>query len=206
MSAMDQLSTTSQTAAVAAASEPDAAADRRDYRARYVAQLQALAQRRDRAALATLQRGLRGNAAARLKCFPLVLPWLPDTLPPQRQDDCLLVAGLFAHYPDAPLQGFGETRATNLGATLRLVARAKEAHSASSAAGVERRFEILLRTSRRNLASALYPVIRLAKDEGAPVDWQRLLRDLAWWEAHMRVQSAWSRAFWRADAHRTEDC
>lgn len=183
------------------ATAPATAGVTADSRERFVAYLRDLATRGDLATLATLRRGLKMTPDALIPCFPYVVPWVPASLsePAQnaRINEYVLVAGLFSLYPDAPRQGYGPGRATNLGATLRLV------NNAAPGAGVERRFAAVLTTARENLGLPLRFAIHQAAKYHLPVDWVQLLRDVGAWERESRrVQRAWALAFWSSTSGR----
>ena len=161
-----------------------------DLHARFIAHLQALAER-DRGALAALRRSLSFDPGTFAPAMPWVEPFAvkDGSREPQRQA-LYLTAGLFAthpkHSPHAPL-------ARGLG-------RVKLKRGSDS---IERRFIALLGADAQGLPVHLRHAVALLAAEELPCDFARLADDLARWldpwqdEARDRVRQRWAREFYR---------
>ena len=153
-----------------------------------------------RAALAALRRGLGKRPGQATEMFPYVVPWLGENQSLARQADYFLVAALFAthqiSWPTPAAASAEEQRSyTNLGASFRRLASASESES------VEKRFVALLNAPREDLPQHLRHAVSLLRAHDIPIDWARLLGDLAGWSREdRRIQNAWARAFWRREA------
>jgi CRISPR system Cascade subunit CasB len=151
------------------------------------------------AALAALRRGLGKSPGEAAEMFPYVVPYIPDYLPPYRQDDYFLVASLFAAHQVIWRHTGDRREPTNLGASFRWL------HAAFESGSIEKRFVALLNAEHSDLPEHLRHGISLLKAHEIPVDWERLLRDLAWWDSERRsVQRAWANAYWRTESPRTQ--
>jgi CRISPR system Cascade subunit CasB len=79
----------------------------------------------------------------------------------------------------------------NLGASL---ARLKTPDTGPS---LETKFTALLKSHRDDLPVHLRHAVGLLKSKGVAVDWERLWRDLRWWDREDgRVQRGWAKSFW----------
>jgi CRISPR system Cascade subunit CasB len=144
------------------------------------------------AALAALRRGLGKRPGEAAEMFPYVVPFLPDH--PYGQDDYFLVASLFAAHQLIWQHPTGPHEPTNLGASFRWL------RSKVDSGSIEKRFVALLSAEHRDLPEHLRHAVSLLKAHEVPIDWEQLLRDLAWWESERRdVQQRWAIAYWRAD-------
>lgn len=159
-------------------------------------------ERRD--ALAALRRGLGKRPGQAAEMFPYIVPWLSDSMSLTRQADYFLVASLFAsHQISWPAADVGATGGytggwTNMGASFRRL------NAAASSDSIEKRFVALLNAEREDLPQHLRHAVSLLRAHDVPVDWARLLSDLAGWgREDRRVQRAWAQAFWRHDATST---
>jgi CRISPR system Cascade subunit CasB len=156
----------------------------------FVAHLERLAAKRDRAALAALRRGLTGEPAAMAAVYPYVVPWLPPDVPPWREDAFYTVASLFALHP----QGWPNERTgpRDFGASFAWLKS-----RASSDQAIDRRFQALLACHPDELREHLRHAISLFAANDVPVDWARLIGDIVNWRAEDRfVQRRWARSFW----------
>jgi CRISPR system Cascade subunit CasB len=165
----------------------------------FVAALEDLAARGDRAALAALRRGLGKPPGQVPEMDRHVVPWLPGDQPFRDDEAYYLVASLFAAWHQGG-QGVRPFKGT-LGLSLHALAERAPNH----AAGVERRFTALLASHRDELPTHLRHSISLLRTHGVPADWARLLSDLSRWDHPDRiVQRRWARDFWRTDAQPAE--
>lgn len=154
---------------------------------RFVAHLEKLRDADDRAALARLRRGLGKPPGTVPEMHALVLPWLPQDIPRWHEDQCYLIAALFASHPQAGGQG-------SLGKSFGLLRDKSEGKES-----VERRFVALLNCHEEELPDHLRHAISLLKSKEIPVDWRELLNDLHHWgHSDRRVQRKWARDFWTA--------
>lgn len=152
-----------------------------------VRQLEAIAEREDRATLAALRGSLQEGRS--LDGLRVVLPYLVRGAGRQKEDDALLLAGLFALHPaSGPL---------TLAAALRLMAVDSES--------VEQRFRALLAASRVDLATHLRHVVSLVAGAGHAIDWQNLHRAIRHWDHDDDfVRRDWARDFWSPDSQRDD--
>ena len=167
-------------------------ASHRSYAA-LVKHLESLHRRNDRAELAILRRSLGKPPGASPEVFRVIGRFLPEST--RAEEDCFLVAALFAKHPLSWPPASDEARgARNFGASMHKLKLKREGRSE----GVERRFSALLSASREELGDHLRHAISLLAADEVAVDWLRLLDDLGWWHLDERpVQRRWARAFWR---------
>jgi len=165
-----------------------------DRHRRFIASLEALADRQDRGALAALRRGLGKKPGEVADVYPYVLPWLPSTASPREEDAYFLVAGLFALHPHSWHPRDDEGR-SNLGASFaRLMA-------SDGSPSIEKRFVALLNCHLDDLPAHLRSAVGLLKAHEIPIDWAQLLSDILSWHWDTRaVQREWARAFWGQSA------
>jgi len=151
---------------------------------RFIAYLNGLARREDRAALAALRRGLGSAPGSAAEMHPYVMRFLPPGWGWRHQCH-YIVAALFGLHPD---DGGG-----NMGWTLQQVARQSGSDS------IERRFVALLKSHRDDLFDHLRHAAGLARGKAVPINWARLLRDIQHWDDEGGwVQRRWSQGFWGA--------
>lgn len=149
---------------------------------RFVGYLEELAERRDRAALATLKRSLAFSPGSDLRSFRYVEPWVVDS-EERARETFYLVAGLFALHPVS-----GDVR---LPEALADVYRRNEKRS------LEARFLALLDSDLDQLPDRLRRIMPLLPD-GVGIDWVELMSDLLYWfKPERTVQRAWARQFYR---------
>ncbi len=164
---------------------------------RFVAYVQGLIEREDRAALAALRRALGKTPGEAVEAHRYVLPWLAPDIGARREEAFYLVGALFAwHQQNWPTAEGGPGR-SGLGASLRWLAQKRES------ASIERRFVALLNSHSDELGRHLRRIVGLLRAEDIRVDWAQLLRDVQHWDHESRyVQRTWARAYWggRADA------
>lgn len=160
----------------------------------------------DRAALATLRRGLGKAPGTVAAVNQYVVPYLPPE-PSPNDDAYYLVAALFGWHPWAPWNRERGRWRSNLGVSFAWAAHAKPGEPDRSA-GIQRRFIALLSADRADLDSHLRHAVQRFASHEVPVDWALLLDDiLAWDAADRRVQRRWARAYWGAapDAEEAPD-
>ena len=160
-----------------------------------VRHLESLHRRQSRAELAILRRSLGKPPGASPEVFRIIGRYIPESV--RAEDDCFLVAALFAKHPLNWPPGAGEPRSVrNFGASMHRL----KIKRAGGSEGVERRFSALLAASREELAEHLRHAIGLLAAAKVEVDWLQLLDDLGWWHFEDRsVQRRWARAFWRSE-------
>jgi CRISPR system Cascade subunit CasB len=145
---------------------------------------------RQRAALATLRRGLGKPAGEVIEMYPYVVPYLPEGLHQRQEEAYFIVAALFGMHPHN-WPGEGKPWATNLGASFRRLQQKRDNPS------LEKRFAALLDASREALEDHLRQAVSLLRSEEIPVNYLQLLKDIQAWDYEDRsVQRAWARAFW----------
>ncbi len=157
----------------------------------FVKCLEDLVARRDRGALAALRRGA-GKTPGTVAETHRYVAWAAGRQKTRRRADCFyVVASLFAlWHQGAEKPGRGEG---SFGRSLReLVAREPKGKE-----GVERRLAAMLAAHGEDLPVHLRHAVALLKGKDVPVDWRRLLEDLAWWDGDRRlVQRRWAEDFW----------
>lgn len=149
----------------------------------------------NRAALAALRRGLKSPGEA-TEMFPYVAWAFGDNMSPQREDDYLLVAALFATHQgkSKPYAKTDDVRRNSLGGSFARLRIKTESGS------VEKRFVALLNASREELTTHLRHAISLLKAHDVDVDWAQLLHDIKGWEWPGRpVQRRWAYGYWYTD-------
>jgi len=162
-----------------------------DRATRFVAGLEGLVKREDRAALAALRRGLGKAPGEAAEMCRYVDPWLPSSPKPWEDSAYYLVASLFGLHPTPWPGGGHDAWKTNLGASFATLAGERGQER------VERRFVALLNSDREDLPSHLRHCIGLLRTDDVPVDWVQLLRDVQRWDAPGgRVHRQWANAFW----------
>ncbi len=145
-----------------------------------------------RAALARLRASLSEGRA--IEALHLVLPHLDvgREMRTQREDDAILLAGLFALHPEHGPQ--------SLAAALRKVATLPTMKFDDNGSGAQR-FRALLSASREDLAPHLRTAVALVASKNEAIDWYDLHRVIRCWgddRYHAAHRRAWSRDFWTA--------
>ena len=157
---------------------------------KFVNYLISLEGRRDTGAMAALRRGLNERPGDAIEMYPYVARWAWNEPTVWRENTYYLVASLFALHPSNWSPRDGEIF-SNFGASLARTA------VGDAFASAEKRFHVLLRAGRDDLHVRLRHAVRQMKTEEVPVDWERLLGDLARWEERGdRVRREWARAFY----------
>lgn len=162
----------------------------------FVAYLEELFDKEDRAALAALRRGLGKRPGEEMSVYRY-LGRFADSLKSKQQEEAYhLIATLFGLYPSESWRsGDGDKNKTNLGASLR---RLKEQMGGD---GADRRFVALLNAHREDLPEHLRQIVGLLKSKDVPIDWVQLLQAVEYWDAdnERRTQRQWAKTFWRED-------
>jgi CRISPR system Cascade subunit CasB len=152
-----------------------------------VSALLKIADQGDRAAMATLRRGLSRSPGTVLTMAPFVEPYLAAEASRWDRDASYLVAALFAAHPN-------HRAGQSLGSAFRRL-------SAETGSGsIEGRFAGLLDCDAEDLHHHLRHAIRLLGAHDIALDWHRLARDIRHWRhADRWVQRGWARDFWGTD-------
>src|SRR5260370_9493814 len=143
--------------------------DKGDYR--LIEDLQALGERGDRGARASLRRALGKEPGAAPEAYPIVMPYVPEHTSERVERIYFLVGSLFALHPKSWACVEGERSARDFGASMRILAERRPG------GGVERRFGALLACSESELAEHLRHAVALLKSEEGPLYWLSLLSD-----------------------------
>jgi CRISPR system Cascade subunit CasB len=160
-----------------------------------VTYLKSLVEQDDRASLAALRSALRPGRE--LEALRFVVPFLAtngrnDTplLAARRrrdEDDAILLASLFALYPE------------NGGLSLAS-AMSKIFHDTQSES-IEGRFRALLSAHRNELDTHLRNAVSLCASKNLPLDWNDLYLAIRRWDSdEEQVRRAWARDFWAFSA------
>jgi CRISPR system Cascade subunit CasB len=153
-------------------------------RVAFIEYLERLRDNDDRKALAILRRGLNGSQRTRLEMYPYAINFLREGATAWEEEVHLTVASLFATHPMPGGNG-------DMGSVL------KEVSSRSDSESVEGRFMALLRAPGENALDHLKQCVSLARSKEVPIDWDRLYRDLLWWNSEsMNVQRRWASSYW----------
>lgn len=110
------------------------------------------------------------------------------------------VAGFFATHPD-------ETPAGNFGTTCKIIEqrRGDKRTDDNKLTPTERRFQHLLTAERgAELYNRVLRMVLMAKSQGVPVNYAKLVTDLKFWSD--RTKTEWATAFWvPSNTHATEE-
>lgn len=163
--------------------------------------LRGLAERKDRARLAALRRGLLLEPYQFYELYRVVPPQFLEGVSRAEVQRRMTVAILFATHPLSFVQDPVNQRPRNLGESLRLLAAKRAGGSINAEEGpaepLKRRLDAVLAAPSDELFHHLRQVIRLLKADEVPVDWAQLLRDLRNWDREDRqVQWWWSHSFY----------
>lgn len=142
---------------------------------------------KDSGAAADLRRVLSGEERHLRNAYPVILRYLGG-IDERQQYTWILVAALFAHYPQ-------DIRAEqkNFGSSCRGL------DPKNDSGGTERRFRALLDTPFVDLRSPLTNLVRQMKAKKVLIDHPQLLVDLLQWEhPNQYIQDRWARTFWGA--------
>lgn len=158
----------------------------------FVKYLESLAQRDDKAAIATLRRGLGQSPGTVPDMYRYVVPILPrDTYPGSwTERSYYLIAALYAMHPKATDDG-------NLG---NHFGRHLDHQHPERNDAIERRFIALLTAHPDDLHIYLRQGISFLRSNDTPVNWHQLMWDvlqLGYPDRATGVQKRWANAFWR---------
>jgi len=156
----------------------------------FIDYLRKLADADDRAALASLRRGLGKPPGTAAETHRYVVPFTSGCS--RWEEDChYIVASLFAAHPSDCSPGEGETGGNNLGTSMARLAAKTDSES------IEKRFTALLNCHRDDLHVHLRHAVGLLKTEDVPISYTQLLRDIRNWNHPARyVQRNWAKGFW----------
>ena len=110
-----------------------------------------------------------------------------------KDDDSAYVAGLFATHPE-------ETSAGTFGDTCKAIEqkRGDKRSDDSKLTSTERRFQHLLTAEKSELYGRILRLVLMAKSQGVPVNYEKLIPDLKFWGE--RTKTEWASAFWTQSA------
>ena len=110
-----------------------------------------------------------------------------------KDDNAAYIAGLFATHPE-------ETSTGNFGATCKAIEqkRGEERSDDSKLTQTERRFLHLLAAERAELYGRILRLVLMAKSQGVPVNYEKLIPDLKFWGN--RTKTEWASVFWTQEA------
>jgi len=159
----------------------------------FVAYLYALRNEGNRAALATLKRGLGRQIGDVPEIFRYVVPRLPRNISPWEERVYYLVASLFAMHPLPGGKG-------DLGNTLRELDESLGRGREDGESSTERRLMTLMKSDTETLPEHLRQVVSLVSANDLPIDWSNLLWDLKRWNrGDKMVQKKWAESFWNRE-------
>lgn len=159
---------------------------------RLISYLKNLEKRQDRAALAHLRRGLGKPPKTAMEMFPYLGQFLSHDTKQNYENTVFIVAALFAYYSDAK-----HTKG-NLGASLRELSEKSDS--------IEKRFVALLNAEAEDLPYYLRQIIGLLKSNDVAVNWERLFKDVQYWNSDQRfVQQKWAEQFWGSYTNKNEE-
>ena len=138
----------------------------------------------DRGMLATLRRGAGQKPGTYPAMFPIIAPLLTAGCSQNEEARYYLIAALFACHPKNSDIG-------NMGSHLRRTG------NENTLKAVERRFSALLAAPQEDLPNYLRQAVSLLKSAEIDVNWDRLFKDLKYWDHPDRfIQRKWANAFW----------
>lgn len=106
-----------------------------------------------------------------------------------KDDNSAYVAGLFATHPE-------ETSTGNFGVTCKAIEqnRGDKRNDDSKLTSTERRFQHLLTAEKGELYGRVLRLVLMAKSQGVPVNYEKLISDLKFWNNSTKTE--WASAFW----------
>ena len=162
----------------------------------FIAYLNGLAKKQDRAALAHLRRGLGKKPGDAMEMYPYVGRYAGEERGYDYTRAVFLTASLFAYHPE------DSTQVKNFGASVDMLERNLRPPNEGNNdqpknPSIERRFVALLDADAEDLHYYLRQMIGLLKANSVPVNWDRLFKDIRNWSHDDRfVQRKWARSFW----------
>jgi CRISPR system Cascade subunit CasB len=116
-----------------------------------------------------------------------------------KDDDSAYTAGFFATHPKEISKG-------NFGTTCKAIEnkRGEAAGSDNKLTPTERRFQHLLAAEKSEIYTRILRMVRMAKSQDVPVNYEQLETDLKFWSD--RTKTEWAAAFWtQGIAHVSEE-
>ncbi|MCX5846609.1 MAG: type I-E CRISPR-associated protein Cse2/CasB [Deltaproteobacteria bacterium] len=106
-----------------------------------------------------------------------------------KDDDSAYTAGFFATHPE-------ETSTGNFGTTCQAIEnkRGEVRGRDNKLTPTERRFQHLLAAEKSEIYSRILRMVRMAKSQNVPVNYEQLETDLKFWSD--RTKTEWAAAFW----------
>ena len=161
----------------------------------FIAYLEGVLRRDDRAILAHLRRGLGKEAGTAMEMFPYIARFV-QTKYRNEENAYFLVASLFGLYPTNSWKS--DEKYNNLGKSLSFLKDESDS--------IEKRFTALLNSDEEDLPNHLRQIISLLKSKEAPINWYLLLKDIKGWSYENRsVQRNWAKGFWGNTSTNTEN-
>lgn len=151
---------------------------------------------------AVLRRSLGFEPGEFPPAFPYVEPFLVTNHHGWTRLSYYLVAGLWAHHYSPERESTGDVLsiARAAGALDRRSREKLTDFETGDISSTERRFISLIDADEGQLTYRLRQMVALLKD--FPIDWERLLADLRWWNStEKKVQQRWAREYYRALAN-----
>ncbi len=150
---------------------------------RVLEKLIALQEKDDRGMMASLRCILVDNKKHR------AWPALHRLGVPIYNETLAFVAGLFATHPDNTSKG-------NMGVTCKEIEKARKetVDESNKLTPTERRFQILLGSEREEIHARVLRMVIMAKAKGIPVNYERLLNDIKFWNERTKME--WGASFW----------
>ncbi len=161
----------------------------------FIAYLESVIKRDDRAILAHFRRGLGKAPGMAMEMFPYLARFTQNRFRSE-ENAYFLVASLIGLYPTYSWKT-DEGGRNNLGKSLSFLQDQSES--------IEKRFVALLNADEEDLPQHLRQIISLLKSKEAPINWLQLLKDIKFWShENRRVQRNWAHGFWGHTAVDTE--
>lgn len=182
----------------------DIAVDTQSARQHFIARLDDLVRRGDRARLASLRQLVTPADRWGPEVYATAYPLLPANLYPDEESRWLLVAGLYALWHRG--QGMpAKQTGKNFGDSMHGFAWSIS-NGAEIAPSVERRFSVLLSSGDERLAHHLRQAVTQLSSSGTNIDFSCLLGDLRNWDHpdHF-VQRHWARSFWASTTNLSDE-
>ena len=158
----------------------------------FIGYLLALREADDRAALASLRRGLGQQPASVPETARIVERQLAIGTRDDVRNACYIVGSLFAlHHKEVSNRG-------NMGGHFRALGTPGE----DPPANVEKRFMSLIACHKDELPDVLRQAVSLLKSKDVPVNWFRLVQDVQQWHwenGREQICKQWARGFWNAE-------
>ena len=149
----------------------------------FIAYLERIIERDDRAILAHFRRGLGKEPGTATEMFPYIAPFTNDIKKRSQENAYFLVASMIGLYHKA------KKTAGNLGDSIWLMK--------DESGSIEKRFVALLNADEEDLPQHLRQIISLLKSKEKPINWLQLLKDIKFWSHENRsVQRNWAYGFW----------